>query len=126
MIYETIIEDSFKQDSFLELNESILYKFNDIKPVYYILKESYEFLDENNGVLNKFSFNISSKGFIFYNIHIFKNSYYYKIPKDINYLKIRLYLERINQGNLYGFGLKITNEYQTNYICLKYLENNNI
>ena len=103
-----------------------MYKFDDIKPAYYILKESCEFLYENNEVLNKFSFNISSKGSIFYNIHIFKNSYYYKIPKDFNYLKIRLYLVRINQGNLYEFGLKITNEYKNNYICLKYLENNNI
>ena len=79
MVYETIIEDSFKRDSILELNESILYKFNDIKTVYFILKETYEFLDENNEILNKFSFNVSSKGFIFYNIHIFKNVYYYKI-----------------------------------------------
>ena len=133
LVYETIqktifktIQNSFKKDSFLELNESILYKFNDIKPVYFILKESFEFLDENDEVLNKFSFNISLKGFVFYNIHIFKNTEYYKIPKDVNYLKIRLYLERINQTNLYEFGLKITNEYQTNYICLKYLENKNI
>ena len=111
LVYETIIQDSFKKDSFLELNESILYKFNDIKPVYFILKESFEFLDEDDEVLNKFSFNISLKGFAFYNIHIFKNTEYYKIPKDINYLKIRLYLERINQTNLYEFGLKITNEY---------------
>ena len=126
LVCETIIQDSFKKDTFLELNENVLYKFNDIKPVYFILKELYEFLDENDKVLNKFLFNTSSKGFIFYNIHIFKNTEYHKIPKDINYLKIKLYLERINQTNLYEFGLKITNEYQTNYICLKHLENNNI
>ena len=124
LVYETIIQDSFKKDSFLELNESILYKFNDIKAVYYILKESYEFLNENNNILDKFYFNIFSKDFIFYNIHIFKNTYYYEIPKDTNYLKIRLHLERINQTNSNDFGLKITNQYQTNYISLKYLKNN--
>ena len=75
LAYETIMQDSFKKDSFLELNESILYKSNDTKPVYFILKESYEFLNGNDEVLNKFSFNISSKRFIFYNIHIFKYGY---------------------------------------------------
>ena len=91
-----------------------------MKPVYFILKESYEFLDEDNNILDSYSFNILSKGFIFYNIHIFKNTYYHKIPKDINCLKIRLYLERINQTNSNAFDLKLSNEYQTNYICLKY------
>ena len=103
-----------------------MYKFNDIKTVYYILKETYQILNENNNILDKFYFNISSKGFIFYNIHIFKNTYYYKIQKDISYLKIRLYLERISVSNSVEFGLKMTNEYQNNYICLKYLENNDM
>ena len=47
-----------------------------------------------------------------------------KYQKIFNYLKIRLYLKWINQGNEYEFGLKITNKYQNNHICLKYLENN--
>ena len=97
-----------------------------IKTSYYILKENYEFLDKNNNVLDKFYFNVVSKGFIFYNTHIFKNTYYYKIIEDIDYLKVRLHLERISQTNVAPFNLELTNEYQSNYICLKYLKNNNI
>ena len=90
------------------------------------MKESYEFLNEKNVVLDSFSFNILSKRFIFYNIHIFKNNCYYKIPKDLDYLKIRLYIQRISKSNSVEFSLKITNEYQYNYSCLKYLKNNNM
>ena len=125
LVYETIIEDSFKQNSYLELIESILYKFDNIKTSYYILKETYEIIDENDNILDTFYFNILSKGFIFYNIHIFKNSYFFNAPKDINYLKIKLYLERISHSNTVKFNLKLTSEYQSNYICLKYLKYNN-
>ena len=85
---KTIIQDSFIKGSYLELNKSVLYKFDNIKISYFILKERYEFLDENDNVYVTFYFDILSKGFIFYNIHIFKNNYYYKLSKDIHYLKI--------------------------------------
>ena len=126
LVNEIIINDDLKKDGYIELNESILYKYENIKTYYYILKETYEFLDENDNILDKFYFNILSKGFIFYNLHIFKNVYFYKISDDINYLKIRLYLERISIDNTFEFQLKLTNEYQINYICLKYLKSNNI
>ena len=71
-------------------------------------------------------FNIVSKGFISYNIHIFKNTYYHKIIEDIDYLKVRLYLERICQSNVVSFNLKLTDKNQSNYICLKYLKNNSL
>ena len=124
LVYEIILENKFIKDSFIELNESILYKFDNMKTSYYILKETYEFLDENDNILNKFHFNILSKGFIYKNIHIFKNIYHHKIYKDIDYIKIKLYLERIDQNNAFEFDLKLSNLYQTNYICLKYLKYN--
>ena len=95
LVYEFVIEDDLKKDSYLEINESVLYKFNNIKSTYYILKEAYEIVDINDNILDTFYFNITSKGYTFYNIHIFKNSYFFKIPEDINYLKIKLYLEKI-------------------------------
>ena len=119
LIYEIILNDSFKKDSYLELNENILYKFDSIKTSYYILKETYEFLDIDGNILDKFYFNILSKEFIFRNIHISRNTYYYKIPKNIDYLKYRLYLERIDQNNVFEFNLKLTNDVQDNHICLK-------
>ena len=124
LVHEIIINDDLRKDGYIELIESILYKFDNIKTSYYILKEKYQFLDKNDNVLDEFYFNIVSKGFIFYNIHIFKNAYHYKITKDIDYLKVRLYLERISQTNVVPFNLKLTSEYQSNYICLKYLKNN--
>ena len=126
MVPEIIINDDLKKDGYIDLIESILYRFDNIKTSYYILKEKYEFLDKNDNVLDEFYFNIVSKGFIFYNIHIFISTYYHKIIEDIDYLKVRLYLERISESNVVPFNLKLTDEYQSKYICLKYLKNNNI
>ena len=117
LVHEIIINDDLRKDGYIELIKSILYKFDNIKTSYYILKEKYEFLDKNDNVLDEFYFNIVSKGFIFYNIHIFKNTYYHKIIEDIDYLKVRLYLERISNRNTLEFHLQLTNEYQSNYIC---------
>ena len=59
---------------------------------------------------------------IFRNLFIYINQYYFKIISNITNLKIRLYLERINPENDMGFSLKLTNQFQNNYICLKYFK----
>ena len=38
---------------------------------------------------------------------------------SITNLKIKLYLERINTKNDMEFNLKLTNEFQNNFICLR-------
>ena len=48
------------------------------KSFYFVLKETYQFLDQNDTILDEFSFNIISKGAIFRNYHVYKNTYYYK------------------------------------------------
>ena len=61
------------------------------------------------------------KGVVFRNQQIYNNTYYYKIISTITNLKIRLYLERINNSeNNIEFKLKLTNDFQNNFICLKY------
>ena len=126
LVYEMIIEDDFKKDSYLELYESILYLYESLKSFYHILKERYEILDENDNILISFWFNPLSKGFILRNWHIFKNTCYYKIKNDIIYLKIKIYLERIEYNNLSIFNLKLTNRFQSNFVMIKYLKYNNI
>ena len=125
LVYESIIEDNLSENSYLEIYESILYLFDSLKSTYHILKESYEILDENDNILDSFSFHPVSKGFVMRQFHVFKNVYYYKIVSDINYLKIKLYLERIEYNNIFEFNLKLTNEFQKNFICIKYFKNNN-
>ena len=51
LVYQNIIKDDFKKDSIIEINKSFLYKYNKIKNVYYILKEQFEFLNENDNII---------------------------------------------------------------------------
>ena len=93
LVYESIIEDNLLESSYLEIYGSILYSFDSLKSTYHILKESYIIVDENDNILDSFSFHPVSRGFVMRQFHVFKNFYYYKIVSDIKYLKIKLYLE---------------------------------
>ena len=122
LVYETNIFYQFKPNSFIELNESIVYKYDNIKSYYYVLKETYVLLDQNDIILDEFSFNIKSKGFIFNNLHIFDNQYFFKVQSNITTLKLKVYLERINYNNEVEFNLQLNNEFQNNFIALKYFK----
>ena len=122
LVYETNIFYQFKPNSFIELNESIVYKYDNIKTSYYILKETYVIMDQNDTILDEFSFNIKSKGFIFNNLHIFDNQYFFKVQSNITTLKLKVYLERINYDNEVEFNLQLNNEFQNNFIALKYFK----
>ena len=122
LVYETNIFYQFKPNSFIEINECITYKYNNIKLYYYVLKETYILLDQNDTILDEFSFNIKSKGFIFNNLHIYDNQYFFKVQSDITTLKLKVYLERINYDNDAEFDLQLNSDYQSNFICLKYFK----
>ena len=122
-VYENDIIYNFKVDSFIELNESCLYLFDSLKNFYFILKETYQFLDQNDTLIDEFSFNVVNNGAVFRNYQIYNNTQYHKVLSNITNLKIRLYLERINNNeNNMEFKLKLTNDFQNNFICLKYFE----
>ena len=122
LVYETNIFYQFKPNSFIEINESIAYKYDNIKTSYYILKETYVLLDQNDTILDEFSFNIKSKGFIFNNLHIYDNQYFFKVQSDITTLKLKVYLERINYDNDTEFNLQLNSDHQSNFVCLKYFK----
>ena len=123
LVYENDIIYDFKVGSFIELNESCLYLFDSLKNFYFILKETYQFLDQNDTLIDEFSFNMKGKGTAYRNQQIYNNTHYYKILSNIANLKIRQYLERINNSeNNMEFKLKLTNDFQNNFICLKYFE----
>ena len=122
LVYETNIFYQFKPNSFIEINESIAYKYDNIKLYYYVLKETYVLLDQNDIILDEFSFNIKSKGFIFNNLHIYNNQYFFKAQSDIKTLKLKVYLERINYDNDTEFNLQLNSDHQSNFICLKYFK----
>ena len=122
LVYETNIFYQFKPNSFIEINESITYKYDNIKLYYYVLKETYVLLDQDNIILDEFSFNIKSKGFIFNNLHIYDNQYFFKVQSDITTLKLKVFLERINYDNDTEFDLQLNSNYQSNFICLKYFK----
>ena len=122
LVYETNIFYQFKPNSFIEINESIAYKYDNIKLYYYVLKEKYVLLDQNDTILDEFSFNIKSKGFIFNNLHIYDNQYFFKVQSDITTLKLKVYLERISYDNDTEFNLQLNSDHQSNFICLKYFK----
>ena len=122
LVYENNIDYQFKPNSFIEINESIAYKYDNIKLYYYVLKETYVLLDQNDIILDEFNFNIKSKGFIFNNLHIYDNQYFFKVQSNITTLKLKVYLERINYDNDTEFDLQLNSDHQSNFVCLKYFK----
>ena len=122
LVYETNIFYQFKPNSFIEINESIAYKYDNIKLYYYVLKEKYVLLDQNDTILDEFNFNVKSKGFIFNNLHIYDNQYFFKVQSDITTLKLKVYLERISYDNDAEFDLQLNSDHQSNFVCLKYFK----
>ena len=122
LVYENNIIYNFKINSIIESNESLVYLYDSLKHYYYVLKEHYTFLDQNNIIIEKFSFNMRGKGVVYRNLQIYNNKYYFKIQFNIANLKLKLYLERINIENDMEFDLKLTNKFQNNFICLKYFK----
>ena len=121
-VYENNIDYQFKPNSFIEINESITYKYDNIKLYYYVLKETYVLMDQNDIILDEFNFNIKSKGFIFNNLHIYDNQYFFKVQSNITTLKLKAYLERISYDNDTEFNLQLNSDYQSNFVCLKYFK----
>ena len=123
LVYETDIIYDFKIGSYIELNESCLYLYDSLKNYYFILKETYQFLDQNDTLIDEFSFYMKGKGTVYRNQQIYNDTHYHKVISNITNLKIRLYLERINNNeNNIEFDLKLSNNFQNNFICLKYFE----
>ena len=122
LVYENNIDYQFKPNSFIEINESIAYKYDNIKLYYYVLKEKYILMDQNDTILDEFNFNIKSKGFIFNKLHIYDNQYFFKVQSNITTLKLKIYLERINYDNDTEFNLQLNSDYQSNFVCLKYFK----
>ena len=122
LVYENNIDYQFKPNSFIEINESIAYKYDNIKLYYYVLKETYVLMDQNDIILDEFNFNIKSKGFIFNNLHIYDNQYFFKVQSNITTLKLKVYLERINYDNDTEFNLQLNSDHQSNFVCLKYFK----
>ena len=122
LVYENSIDNQFKPNSFIEINESIAYKYDNIKLYYYVLKETYVLMDQNDIILDEFNFNIKSKGFIFNNLHIYDNQYFFKVQSNITTLKLKVYLERISYDNDTEFNLQLNSDHQSNFVCLKYFK----
>ena len=122
LVYDNIINYQFKANSFIELNESLVHKYDNIKSYYFVLKEVYVPMDQNDIILDEFSFNIKSKGVVFRNLHIYDNQYFFKVQSSITTLKLKVYLERINYDNDIEFNLQLNSEFQNNFICLKYFK----
>ena len=122
LVYENNINYQFKIGSFVELNEFIAYKYDNIKLYYYVLIETYILMDQNDTILDEFNLNIKSKGFIFNNSHIYDNQYFFKVQSNITTLKLKVYLERISYDNDTEFNLQLNSNHQSSFICLKYFK----
>ena len=122
LVYENNIIYDFKIGSIIQLDESIVYLHDSLRHFYYILKESYQFLDQNDTILTEFDFNTVTKGVTYRNLQIYKNTHYHKIVSMIKKLIIKLYLQCINETNDLEFNLKLSHDFQNNHICLKYLK----
>ena len=123
LVYETDIIYDFKISSYIELNESCLYLYDSLKNHYFILKETFQILNQNDNIIDEFSFYMTGKGTVYRNTQLYDNIYYHTVIFNITKSKIKLYLERINNNeNNIEFDLKLSNKFQNNFICLKYFK----
>ena len=83
LVYENDIIYNFKVGSFIGLNESCLYLFDSLKNFYFILKETYQFLDQNDTLIDGFSFNMKGKGTVYRHQQIYNNTHYHKVLYNI-------------------------------------------
>ena len=120
IVFEKDIIYNFKPNSFLEFDMSIFYEFANLKSHIFILKEKLILFDQNNTILDEANFNLKDRGISFRRQLNFDSKYYTKLVTNITNLKIKLYLERINYDNDIVFKLKTINDYQNNFIVLKY------
>ena len=125
LVHEFTIEDDFIKSSIIKIHETMIYHYS-LKNSYYILLKKYQLFDENDNLLKEFFFNVISKGNVLRNMIIFQNSSYYKLEKDINSLKIKLFLERVDLDNTVNLNVKLMNLSQKNTISIEYLKVNNI
>ena len=72
LIYENDIIYNFKINSFIELNESCLCIYDSLKSFYFILRENYRFFNQNDTLVEEFSFNVINKGMVFRNYQIYR------------------------------------------------------
>ena len=54
LVYENNINYQFKIGSFVELNESLVYQYEDLKSYYFALKETYIISDQNDVIIDEF------------------------------------------------------------------------
>ena len=81
VIYETEIDSVFKENDYLQLNETIYYQFENVKLSLHLIKEHYIFKNENNEIIYDFEYNVSSRGSIVNNSYIFKDKNLLKLIK---------------------------------------------
>ena len=120
LVFETDIIYDFTIGGFLEFDMSIFYYFNNLKSYIFILKEKLILFDQNDVIIDEANFNLKDRGVSFRKLLNFDSKYYSKIETNITTLKIKLYLERINYDNDMEFTLKTINDYQINWLVLKY------
>ena len=66
---------------------NLLFIYDSLKDYYYVLKEHYTFLDQNDAIIEEFSFNMRGKGVVYRNLQIYNNKHYFKILSNITNLK---------------------------------------
>ena len=120
LVHEFTITNNFEFLSYIKITESILYHYN-LKNSYYLLQEKYEIYDDAN-LLFSFPLNAVSKGLVFYNLNIFKNTFYYQLKKTLSKITIKLYLEKINQDNNTNLIVTLEKKHQFNFITIEYIK----
>ena len=81
LVYETKIDSVFKENDFLQINETMYYQFENVKLSLHLMKEHYISKNENDKIIYDFEYNVSSRGSIINNSYIFKNKNFLKLIK---------------------------------------------
>ena len=77
-IFEQLIDNEFKENSFVEISQSILYLFDDIKSHFNSLQEKYKFYNENDQLIEEYILNMNTKGKVVDKYQIYQNTFFIK------------------------------------------------
>ena len=124
-LLEIEIENNFKKDGILEINNDVYYKYNNLQLDHHRLQHEYRILDDKNNLLQKIILNKTNSNDLDFdtNIMLVKDNFYVTFKNNYNKIKIILDLYRVYRHGSGNLNLELINE---NFVNITYLDKNHI
>ena len=121
-IFNYDLENDFKKDSILEINARLLYDYNSYNNIGKLI-HNYKLCDSENVLFHEFKSLKSNAGDNLKDDLSQIDLFYVKLNKDYDRIKIELILSMI-EGVTGSVSCKLYNTFNSNFLCIKYIQKN--